>query len=189
MVALRDLFSKRRASEVIGTKVLVCGLHPKFAELLDVDSAIYSRFYPATLVRRFSKIEELLEALDQRYDVVHLFGDVSPDGTLIDADGNALASTLVIKKCCASDVKLLWVANDNKAEGYIKGFKTDGQRINLVMTTSRNGAKFAAFLEKLLSKMSRGETMPEAWATLVPQAPGPWQQDLPGCIFAAFRGG
>lgn len=34
--------------------------------------------------------------------------------------------------CCDSDVKLLWVASDNKPEGYIKGFKV-AKPLNLVM--------------------------------------------------------
>ena len=188
-MALRDLFSKRRKDEVNGTKVLVCALDPKFAEFLRIDSVSYSRSYPGVTVREFSTMDELSEAIDQRYDIVHLFCDVSPNGMVSDRSGNTITGTSLIERCCDSDVKLLWVANENKPEDYIKGFKTAGKRINLVMTISRNGSKFSAFFEKLLSRMSSGETMPVAWAALVPQAPGPWQQDLPGCIFGAGRPG
>jgi hypothetical protein len=85
---------------------------------------------------------------------------------------------------------LLWVASENKPEAYIRGFKAAGKRLNLVMTINRNGSKFLPFLEKLLSRMSAGETMPAAWVSVSPQGPNdPRQQDSPACIFSAGRGG
>jgi hypothetical protein len=57
------------------------------------------------------------------------------------------------------------------------------------MTINRQGAQFSVFLEKLLSKMSVGETMPVAWVAISPQSPNdPRQKDWPACIFAAGRG-
>ena len=121
---------------------------------------------------------------------MHLFCDVSPDGTITDNQGAKIAGTTLIQSCCNSDVKLLWVASENKAEGYIKGFKAAGKRLNLVMTINRNRSKFPKFLEKLLSRMSTGETMPGAWVSISPQRPNdPHQQESPACIFAAGRRG
>ena len=188
-MGLRDLFSTRRGDQVRGTKVLACTLDPKFAELLRVDSVSYSRFYPAVTVKKFSTMENLAEAIKQGNDIVHVFCDVSRNGMIADSRGHTIAGTSLIEKCSNSDVKLLWVAAENNPEGYIKGFKIDGSHINLVMTINRNGSKFSTFFEKLLYRLSRGETMPVAWAALAPQAPGPREQDLPGCIFAAGRPG
>ena len=188
-MGLWGLFGKRQTDEVTGTKVLLCTLGQKFGQLLHDDNISYSRFYAAVTTKGFSTIKQLSQAIEQRYDIVHLFCDVSPGGMVVDGHGNAITGTSLIEKCSDSDVKLLWIASENKAETYIKGFKLGGKHINLVMTINRNGSKFSTFLERLLSRLSRGETMPVAWAALVPQAPGPSQQDLPSCIFAAGRPG
>jgi hypothetical protein len=188
-VGLWGLFTMRRTDEVTGTKVLLCSLGQKFTGLLRGDRISYSRFYSAVTATDFSTIKQLSQAIEKKYDIVHLFCEVSPGGMVADARGNTVTGTSLIEKCADSDVKLLWIANENKAEGYIKGFKLAGKHLNLVMTVNRNGSKFSTFLEKLLSKLSRGETMPVAWAALALQAPGQSRQDLPGCIFAAGRPG
>jgi len=105
-----------------------------------------------------------------------------------DGSGAKITGTALIEKCCDSDVKLLWVASENKPEAYIKGFKAAGKPLNLVMTINRQGPKFSVFLEELLSRMSSGETMPVAWVAVSPQSPNdPRQKDSPACIFAAGR--
>jgi len=122
------------------------------------------------------------------YDIVHFFCGLSPGGIIADSEGATIIGSEFIAKCCEKDVKLLWVASGNKGDDYIKGFKVNENRLNLVMTLDRRGSRFSEFLEKLLSRVSRGETMPIAWAALAPQARGPWEQDLPSCIFSAGRG-
>lgn len=57
---IRDLFSKRGKDEVVGAKVLVASLDPKFAELAKADSNCYSQFYHAPMVLVFESIQELL---------------------------------------------------------------------------------------------------------------------------------
>src|ERR1700685_3412059 len=95
----------------------------------------------------------------------------------------------LIEKCCNSDVKLLWIASDNKPDGYIKGFKA-AKPLNSVMTINGNGPTFGLFLGHLLSRVSGRETLPAAWAALAPQTPrGPGHADLPATIFSAGRGG
>jgi hypothetical protein len=188
-LAIRNLFSKRDKDEVVGAKILVASLDPKFAELAKADSDRYSQFYRTPTVLVFESIQELLGTIDRGYDIVHLFCDVSPDGTISDGRGGKILGTAAIQSCCDADVKLLWVASENKAQGYITGFKAAGKRLNLVMTVSRNGVKFPSFLEKLLSRMSAGETMPVAWVSISPQSPkDQHQQDSPSCIFSAGRG-
>jgi len=186
-MALRNLFDSFFQEEEVRTRPLVCGLAPKFANLLESDAKIYSRFYSATTIKKSSTVGELLDSIDKRYDIVHVLCDVSSNRIISAARGNTITGTLLIEKCCSADVKLLWIASENGAESYIKGFKAAGKRINLVMTISRNGPSFSGFLQKLLSKIAHGETMPKAWASLAPQAPGSAHRELPDCIFAAFR--
>jgi len=188
-MGIRDLFSKRPENEAIHrTKVLVCSLGAKFQELAEEDSPIYSKFYPLTTVSFFSTINELLESIKNKYDVVHLFVEVPADGILTDSTGNQIAGTTLVQKCCESDVKLLWIASDNKPDGYIKGFK--GGPINLVMTIKRNDSKFPHFLSALLTRMSSGEKMPTAWVAISPQTSRDSRHaDLPATIFSAGRGG
>jgi hypothetical protein len=134
----------------------------------------------------FSTISDLLGAIKNGYDIVHLFGPLAAGGLLTDASGETLLGTELIQKCCEGNVKLLWVANENKPDDYVRGFNA-GKPLNLIMTLSRCGSKFGEFLEKLLARMSSGETLPAAWTALAPQAEGPWQHDLPSCIFFAGR--
>jgi hypothetical protein len=190
-LGIKSLFSKHaREENVVGTKILVASLDPRFAELQKIDSTSYSRFYRAPTIAVFAGVQELLETIGKGYDIVHLFCDVSQHGTIIGSNGTTGTGASLIQSCCDSDVKLLWVASENKPDGYIKGFGTDGKRLNLVMTMSRNSSKFSAFLEKILSKMSAGETMPVAWVAVAPQSlQDPRHQESPACIFAAGRGG
>ena len=78
--------------EVHGTKALVCGLHPKFDELIKADSSVYSQFYPSTTVTPSTGIRELLGTI-RGFDIVHLFADVSPTGIMADTKGNELVGT------------------------------------------------------------------------------------------------
>jgi hypothetical protein len=183
-----DLFRKRSQEEVLATKTLVASLDPKFAELAKTDCRCYSQFYATPADIFFENTEELLKSIGSGFDIVHLFCDVSPEGNIIDGHGSSTAATTLIERCCDSNVKLLWVASSNRPEGYIKGFKAAGKRLNLVLTIDRRDARFSSFLENLLRKMSAGETMPAAWVALASQTPSdPRHQDTPACIFAAGR--
>jgi hypothetical protein len=157
--------------------------------LFDADYEVYLRHYRHVDAIALSGIGELLAAIKSGYDIVHLFSHLAPGGLLVDACDATLIGSELIDKCSERDVKLLWIASENKADDYVKGFRVAGRPLNLILTMGRSGARFAGFLEKLLSRISNGETLPDAWAALVPQAEGPWQQDLPGCIFFAGRAG
>ncbi len=189
-MGIRELFRKRRQEEVVGTKILVASLDPKFAEVANADCRCYSQFYPTPTESVFENAQELFAAIGKRYDVVHLFCDVTSHGNITDVQGRETAVTSLIQSCSDSDVKLLWLASENKPEGYIKGFKAAQKPLNLVLTLDRKGSRFSNFLENLLRKMSAGETMPVAWVSLSPQnSNDPRNQDGPACIFAAGRGG
>ena len=62
-MGIKNLFSKRSRDEVLGSKVLVCSLDPKFAEMLSTDAASYGRFYPTLTATTFASIEALLGRL------------------------------------------------------------------------------------------------------------------------------
>jgi hypothetical protein len=152
-LGIKSLFSKQtREENVVGTKILVASLDPRFAELQKIDSTSYSRFYRTPTIAVFAGAQELLETIGMGYDIVHLFCDVSENGTIIGSNGTTSTGASLIQSCCDSDVKLLWVASENKPDGYIKGFRADGKRLNLVMTMSRNGSKFSTFLRKSFLK-------------------------------------
>jgi hypothetical protein len=188
-VGIRDLFKKRAQDEVFGAKVLVAALDRKFAELVNADGRCYSQFYPTPAETIFEDAAGLLNAIGGGYDVVHLFCDVTQDGSIADSRGHKTPAMLLMQACADSDVKLLWVASENKPDGYIKGFKSSGKPLNLVLTIDRKNSRFTDFLQDLLRKMSAGETMPVAWVSLAPQSPeDPRSQNAPGCIFAAGRG-
>jgi hypothetical protein len=92
-LGIRGLFTKSpQKLEVHGTKALVCGLHPKFDELIKADSSVYSQFYPSTTVTPSTGIRELLGTI-RGFDIVHLFADVSPTGIMADTKGNELVGT------------------------------------------------------------------------------------------------
>jgi len=173
--------------ESFSSKVLVCSLGCFAGDVLDDDGVIYSRHYRSVNVASYPAISDLSDAVQNGYDIVHLFCPLAAGGLIRDTRGKTLAGSELIQKCCDGNVKLLWVANENKPEDYVNGFKAEGKPLNLIMTINRNGARFGQFLEKLLVRISNGEALPLAWTTLVPQCEGPWQQDLPGCIFFAGR--
>ena len=169
-MGILDLFRKNK-DEVHGTKVLVCAIDNRFEDLLKTDSDVYRQYYRATTRAVLPSIQALLEHLERKYDIVHLIADVTENGTIQDASGREITGTELIQRCCDQDVKLLWSASDNPPEWYIKGFEARGKRLNLVMTFKRKGSHFPNFLQKMLSQMAYGETMPIAGTTFAPRFP------------------
>jgi len=165
----------------------VCALDSRLGDLLRVDSEIYERYYRATTATELPSIQSLLGQLERNYDIVHLICDVTENGTICDTTGHEITGTELIQRCCDQDVKLLWVAGDNPPERYIKGFGARGKRLNLVMTLKRKDVNFPNFLQKLLSQMAYGQTMPVAWNDICPQIPGSVHPDSPESIFFAGR--
>jgi hypothetical protein len=188
-MGILNLFRKDTKDEVHGPKVLVCALDNRFDDLRKGDSGVYGRYYQATATAVVPSIQALLGRLEQKYDIVHLLCDVSSNGTIKGAKGEEITGTELIQRCCDQNVKLLWAGSDNPPERYIKGFGARGKRLNLVMTLKRKGPNFPGFLQKLLSQMAYGDTMPVAWNDICPQIPGSDHPDAPESIFFAGRGG
>jgi hypothetical protein len=190
-VGIRDLFKKRSHEEVSSTKILVAFSDPKFQEIADADARSYSLFYSAPTVKRFESFDELFSKIREKYDVIHLFCDVSEDGKVVDRDRRKIEGAALIQTCCDANVKMLWLASENHPERFRKAFESSTNKpLNLVLTVDRRDTRFPVFLEKLLQKMASGETMPAAWVSLSPQnSKDPRSQEGPSCIFAAGRGG
>ena len=187
-MGLRDWF-KSGAAGGRSSKVLVCSLDERFDRLSAADFEIYSRFYPTPTLMDGATVQQMQAALKRKFDVVHLLCNVEANGAVVDSRGVRMSGEALIEDCLASDVKLLWIAADNAADRYIKALAaaSRGKRINLVMSLERRGERFSVFLDRLLSRMASGETMPNAWVELCPQAEGPWQKELPSSIFSAGR--
>jgi hypothetical protein len=170
-----------------GCRVLVSTIGSGSREHLGYDAAVYRRHYSDVEVAVLGSANELCAAIASGYDIIHLVSHLAPGGWITDTTSDRLRGTDLVAKCCERDVKLLWIAGENSADDYIEGFKIAGKPINVVMTISRNGEEFARFLERLLTRTSSGDMLPQAWAALAPQAEGPWQRQLPSCIFFAGR--
>lgn len=181
-----SIFDRFRKDEVVGTKVLVCALESVFFAQMNADAEVWRHHYPATNDVVLSGPDTLFQAIDTSYDVIHMFASINQNGTFLDSE---VGGTELIRRCCASNVKLLWIASDNEPSGYITGFDSRGKRINLVMTLKRHEPKFTRFLDRLLEMMSSGLSMPNAWVRLCPQLPGSAHEDMPETIFSAGRGG
>jgi hypothetical protein len=150
--------------------------------MLKADAAVYGQYYKNVSVSDFGTVDELFRGIDSGYDVVHLFGSLCSTGFM--AADATLAGTDLIVKCCERGVKLLWVARENRSHDYVAGLPAAGRPVNLVMTIQR-GAVFEDFVSGILSRVSRGETLPHAWSREAPQVPGSRRRDLPSCIFFA----
>ena len=177
------LFDAFKKEEVVGTKILVCTLDARFQQFLNSDSQQYKRLYPATSAKLFSAVPALTQAIGQPHDIVHFYGDVSPEGNI----SGGLNGAQLLDVCCAANVKLLWIANDNKPENYAKAFDARGKKINLITTLRRLGPYFPLFLGNLLEKTSAGEPLAQAWETLNPKGGDSVQPDTPECGFFGGR--
>ena len=177
------LFDAFKKEEVVGTKILVCALDARFQPLLNSDSQQYKRLYPTTSANLFAAAPAFTQALAQAYDIVHFYGDVAADGTI----GGGMSGAQLLDACVAANVKLLWIANDNKPENYAKAFDARGKKINLITTLRRLGPYFPLFLGNLLEKTSAGEPLDKAWETLNPKGGDSVQPDTPECTFHGGR--
>ena len=178
-------FLRRRTEDVHFTRVLVCSLGPEFESDLVSDFDTYKRHFESVALSRFKTPEELIDSLSNKYDIVHVLSVVSPSGYLGESEING---TELIEKAASWGSKLLWLANSNDPQGYIKGFKPNGNKLNLVMTIDRGEFRFSNFLEKLFDEMQSGSSMPVAWNRIAPQIPGQPHPDAPETIFYSGLG-
>jgi hypothetical protein len=189
-MGLFDVFKKE---EIAGTTVLVgqlgTGQGNKFDEEAKADLRVYKRFYPATSSATFTSIAELRGAVGHKYDVLHLFCEVGAGGVIADASGARITGTELLSAAADAGVKLVWIGNDNPQEAYDAGFKTKGLKINSVLTLRRLGSNTSLFLDSLLAKMQKGETLSKAWSVASQPEGKSVQPDVPHVISSLGRGG
>jgi hypothetical protein len=174
-----DLF-RRRTQDVFYTRVLVCSLGDLPVDELDRDFSAYQRYLGSVTLQRFADASGLVNAFRDRYDIVHVLTPVTVDGRIGDSE---ISGTELIQQAALNNTKLLWIASSNDPKGYIKGFKANGNKLNVVMTVDRRGDCMSNFIGKLLHEMQSGLSMPVAWNKIAPQIPGPEHPDAPATIF------
>jgi hypothetical protein len=182
------IFDSFRKEEITGTKVLVAQLSAKFEEHLKSDLRVYKRFYPSAANATFNTVAELRNAIGQKYDVLHLFGEVGRDSAITDGSGGRITGADLLKAAVDSGAKLLWIGNDNAQEAYDAGFTAKGLKINLVLTLRRLGSNTSLFLDNLLGKMQSGDTFSKAWDVASHPEGKSVQPDVPHTISSLGRG-
>jgi hypothetical protein len=178
-MSLLDHF-RRRTQDVHYTRVLVCSLGDASEDALNRDFNAYRKHLESVTLQHFEDTDGLVNALRAGYDIVHVLTVVAPDGTIGKGE---MTGTELIERATQSGTKLLWIGTGNDAEGYIKGFKPNGNRLNLVMTIDRRENRHSDFIEKLFLEMQSGLSMPVAWNRIAPQIPGKQHPDAPYTIF------
>ncbi len=172
----------RRASEVVrGTKVLVCSLGAETPEgFEDEDARVYAAHYPNVEVAKGRRPGDFVDSVaGARYDLIHLFCELDEAGDLRGGEGQKLEAGAFFEACRAADVKLLFIASENRNEGYIQMGRRQpkGVALDVVRTIGRNGGSFTSFLGELLGRMSTGKTLAQAWVEIAPQSERA-QQDM-----------
>ncbi len=179
-----DLF-RRRTQDVFYTRVLVCSLGNVHEDELVADHSAYQKYLESVTLKRFADANGLVSALRDKYDIVHVLTAVTADGRIADSE---ISGTELIQQAALDNTKLLWIASSNDPKGYIKGFKPDGNKLNVVMTIDRRGDCFSNFIAKLLHEMQSGSSMPVAWNKIAPQIPGQEHPGVPASIFYSGLG-
>ena len=174
-----DLY-RRRTQDVFYTRVLVCSVGDIPQEELDRDFSAYQKYLGSVTLQRFADASGLVNAFRGRYDIVHVLTPVTVDGRIGDSE---ISGTELIQRAALDNTKLLWIASSNDPKGYIKGFKANGNKLNVVMTIDRRGDCLSNFIGKLLHEMQSGLSMPVAWNKIAPQIPGQEHPDAPVLIF------
>ena len=178
-MSLLDLF-RRRTQDVFYTRVLVCSLGEVSDDELDRDFNAYRKHLESVALQHFVDVNRLVNALRDGYDIVHVLTAVTPDGTI---GNDTMTGSELIEKASQCGTKLLWIGTSNNPQGYIKGFKPNGNKLNVVMTIDRGEHRLPDFIEKLLREMQSGFSMPVAWNRIAPQIPGQLHPDAPNTIF------
>jgi hypothetical protein len=100
-------------------------------------------------------------------DVLLLYCAIGPRGEI---EGSVPGLGEIIRRAGA---KVVIMASENDSERYMQAAQgSDTASVNLVMTLERKGDGFPSYFVRLFRLMFEGTSMPVAWVTLSPQAPG-----------------
>lgn len=178
LVLLLTAYLRRRTARpreiVRNARVFVCSLGAETPEgFEDADAKVFTAYYPNVKIAKGLRPDDFVDSVSNfRYDIIHLFCELDEDGDLRGGAGTKLEASALFDACRAADVKLLFIASENRSEGYINMGRRQpkGIALDVVRTMGRNGESFTSFLRELLRRMSAGKTLLEAWVEIAPQS-------------------
>jgi hypothetical protein len=161
-------------------RALVCSLgdNPMLAEEAERDAEVYRNHFPAVSVFKAPKLADLLATLSaEDFRVLHILGEFSDDGQLVESQGAGAEMAPLFELCRAKKVLFVYFG------GNIPDAKRDavfgrasaarvGHDFPLVITTDR-GTEFHPFLDELLREIGKGSMIGLAWLMLRPQDASP----------------
>jgi hypothetical protein len=165
---------KARTPVLASPRLGILNLGGDKSEYVEADSSFLRSLFGAV---------RSLELTDVKCDVLFLYAELRPDGSIVNADRGLRE---IIRDRGA---KVVVVASPNPGDHYIKGGRRKPYgHANLVLTIDRRGQAFERFFSALFFRMKQGVSMPVAWVELNPQVPAREQLDNPGTIFACELG-
>ena len=178
MVILALFFILRRRGDVVVVEPklgLVDLSGGKFAALLEEDRKALSSL--------FSDVSSSNRPPIPRCDVLFLYSDLAPDGSLLHGPSVRQVAT-------RAGAAIVVLASDKSPEERLTAAAagTGQKKASLVLTYDRKGESFARFFRELFSLMKSGKGMPAAWVALAPQHPSAMNPDLPETIFLPEAG-
>ncbi len=177
----------RSKNTVKNPKILLASIGTNDETLFAADREIYQSHFSDITEHQAESVSDFFEFIrGKTFDIVHLFAEVKPDGTIQDVFGYQFLENL-----SQAETKLVLFASDNSGDNYIKFSPKDKweniKPMNIVMTLERKGDLFPKFFKSLFGFMALGDTMPQAWVKLAPQNPH-LNHNTPETIFSAGFG-
>jgi hypothetical protein len=162
--------TEARKVRVNGTRILVAvlGDSKELISEAETDAAKYAVYYKHLEQRKSLNAQEFLVLLStENFDIVHLHGQFDKRAIIKDSTGFSLRLSDIKRACDYADVKLLWLSSANKPE-WLKGNEVlDKPSFAIALTGSRGNA-FPKFLSSILSRLSRGDNLNNAWEQVLP---------------------
>ncbi len=177
----------RSKNTVKNPKILLASIGADDESLFAADREIYQSHFTDITEHKAAGISDFLDFISGKtFDIVHLFAEVKPNGTVQKTSG-----VQIFEHLSQAEAKLVLFASENSGDNYIAFSPKDKWRniepMNVVMTLERKGDLFPKFFKSLFGFMTSGDTMTQAWVKLAPQNPH-LNQNAPEAIFSAGLG-
>lgn len=175
----------RSKKTVKNPKILLASIGAIDEALFTVDREIYQTYFSDITEHQAASVSNFFHFISGKtFDIVHLFAEVKPNGTIQDISGYEFFENL-----SQAETKLVLFASDNSGDNYIAFYPKakNIKKMNGVMTLDRKGDFFPKFFKSLFGFIVSGDTMPQAWVKLAPQNPH-IEHSAPETIFCADYG-
>lgn len=162
--------TESRKQRLTSTRVLVAVLGDSRDAILEAesDASKYNVYYKNIELRKSMNAQEFLVLLStESFDIVHLHGAYDKRVIFKDSTGFALRLSDIKRACDFAKVKLLWLPTPNKLEWLHNNPVLDTPTFSMVLTGSR-GSNYPKFLSSILSRLSRGDSLQNAWMQVIP---------------------